>query len=107
MDIAGTANTSCKLVGHEQVTVPAGTYIAAEIAMTITMKGTLEFEYGGYIFTGTFTASQKQTAWGVPDVGIVKVVSTMTEKISIAGAGSVSITMTETDELTDCSSCSP
>jgi hypothetical protein len=104
--IIGTAKTSCKLLGHEQVTVFSGTYLAAKVVvgltMTGTMTGTITTQYcGNEDFTGKISVSETQTWWGVPDVGAVKAVTKVTVKVSVRGAGSASLTATETDELTD------
>lgn len=97
----GEISTTYKLVGHEQVTVPAGTFMAAKVVETIAMAGNMQIDYSGYTFTGSFTAKGKETWWGVPEVGIVKTVTNLSEKISISGAGSASVTTATIDELTD------
>ena len=98
-DITGTAKTSCKLVGHEQVTVNAGTFVAAKVVVGLTMTGTMGINFEGEYFSGKFSASETQTWWGVPEVGVVKVITKVTVKVRIAGAGSASLTVAETDEL--------
>jgi hypothetical protein len=101
--IDGVARTSCKLLGHEQVAVPAGTFVAAKVTVGVTMSGTMTLDlsdYGYGIVNGRYSVSETQTWWGVPEVGAVKAMTKMTIHISAAGEGSASLTIIETDELT-------
>jgi hypothetical protein len=105
--VSGSVSTTVKLLGHEEVTVPAGTFLAAKVEMTMLLKGAMDilfeedcYYYESFDTTGSFNASMKQTWWGVPGVGIVKAITKpATIKISAKGAGSASMSATEVDEL--------
>lgn len=101
-DISGTISWTLKLAGHEEVSTPAGNFQAAKVVISAIAKGTMNLEYLGETYTAKFTLTAKQTWWGVPEIGIVKV-NTMnfSEKITISGEGSASIKIQEIDELLD------
>jgi hypothetical protein len=105
-DIDGSVSTTTKLLGHEEVTVDAGTFLAAKVEMTMHMRGSMDLyledtcEDESMDTTGSFTASIKQTWWGVPGIGIVKAITKpVTIKISAKGAGSATMSANEVDEL--------
>ena len=100
-NVSGTADVSSKLVGHEQITVPTGTYLAVEVQLSIALQGTIEMSLWGQTYTGTFTATQQQTWWGVPEIGAVRADTSMTVSVSVAGAGRESVKLTTSQELID------
>ena len=106
-DFRGTASVDTTLLGFESVTVPYGSYSSAAKVQTRQMlNGSLmvEVDYYGRIIRARlrFQATIEQTWWGVEDLGIVKISSSM--MIRMAGGGeNIWIRMSETDELTGCS----
>lgn|GEM_PF-3157068 len=99
-DISGTISSTLKLAGHEEVSTWAGTFQAAKVDITATIKGTMNLEYLGESYTGKLAVTMKQTWWAVPEIGIVKVNTiNFSEKITISGEGSASIKIQEIDEL--------
>lgn len=98
----GVICTTLQLLGHEEVAVPAGTYLAVKSKMSMRMEGTIRVNYDGKVTNAKFSIKQDQTLWCVPEIGIVKA---QTKKLSmtmrIPGFGSISIKGKETDELID------
>lgn len=98
-DATGTATLTSQLLGHEQITVPAGTFLAAKLEFTLTMTGTLAFQYEGRDYTATFRVSQKRTLWCHPDEGILKETSSLTETGYAAGLGASAVIASMTGTL--------
>ena len=100
----GKARLTAKVLGEEPISVPAGSYASAvKVEETVTMNGKIPIEgtmYGQH-FKGTmkYIASAHQIWWSVPEIGIVKVNTTITIKLSFKGE-SESLKITETDVLT-------
>ena len=86
-DITGTVTVSSRLVGHEQVAVPRGTFLAAKVQLSLAISGRLQMDVEGRTYTGRYSVNQTQTIWAVPGVGAIKIVSTMSETYGIAGVG--------------------
>jgi len=101
----GQAKSTCKLVCHEQVHVPAGTFDTVKCLVKLEIIGKMYIRYDDYVehFEGVvnFNCVIDQTWWGSPGVGVVKGITKMPLKLSARGLGSGSIQITETDELTD------
>jgi len=70
--LAGTATLETALTGHEQITVPCGTYLAVRGQSVLSISGTVEFESDGCFYYGTLRITQRQTWWAAPGVGIVR-----------------------------------
>jgi hypothetical protein len=107
----GDASHSIKLLGNEEITVPYSPDVFNAVKGTDNqiVKGTLNYSvdissnYGDVSFygTGKFTGTCTQTFWAVPGLGFVAVDSKITVKLSMSRIGTVSMTVTENDSLTD------
>lgn len=69
---SGTGKIETRRIGHEQITVPAGTFMAVKFQTSMKVSGHSEFEYKDSFYGGTFRAVETQTWWSVPGVGIIK-----------------------------------
>ena len=103
-DFKGTAKTCTTLLGFEPITVSYGTFpSAAKIQTNLVLNGTMriEVDYYGQILRAkaNFQMTMNQMAWGVEDMGMVKVETEMLVKMSVAGEN-IWVRMTETDQLT-------
>jgi hypothetical protein len=99
--VYGTATGSSQLVGHEQVTVPADTYLAAKVVWALSMKGKMDLNIDGEPVSASFSASESMTMWCVPDLGVVKAMTTLTISASAPGYGSDSLKATVDMLLSD------
>jgi hypothetical protein len=99
----GLATAVAKILGHEQVTVPWGTFLAVKAEITTTIrKAAVEVDDHGALRAGTATVTDKKTCWLVPALGEVKSVTSHTVSLSVPGAASWRFSETVTQELTDC-----
>ena len=87
--VSGTAAMQTRLLGHEQVTVPQGTFIAVKGQTTITATGYTEFLYKGNFHYGRVTVTQRQTWWSVPGCGIVQTQTDLT--VRMTGTGGIGV----------------
>lgn len=101
--VDGDIVVSSTLLGHEEVMVPAGIYLAAKVSTTATMTGDVSLSYQGIPFTAVFTVVNRQTWWGVDSVGIVKATDYLSVKVNVHGVGSQSMYTDTTMVLTDSS----
>jgi hypothetical protein len=99
----GTASVQTRLVGHEQVTVPLDTYLAAKIDLLQQLEATATVDVPslGTELLLTVTQSNQMTLWGVPEVGIVRQTDrvTATARAVIPGLGSESFTIAGSADL--------
>jgi hypothetical protein len=98
--ITGTASSVSRLMGHEQVTTPSGTYTAAKVQVALTLNGSIDVNLGDGNTTLKFVASQVQTLWLVPTIGPVRVTTAWRVTGSLPGGGS-STSRFSTDSLLD------
>lgn len=99
----GTASVQTRLIGHEQVTVPLDTYLAAKIELWQELEGTATVNIPslGTDLLLTVTESDQMTLWAVPEVGIVRQTNrvTATARGVVPGLGSESFTVAGTADL--------
>ena len=100
----GTIKSTCKLVRHEQITIPEGTFNAARIEQTCVVNGAmhvyvLDYYKGALYANGKVSIKIKNVWWGVPGVGIVKNNKSTSMKVTAKGAISESFKITNTDVL--------
>jgi len=69
VSMQGTATFTSQLLGHEQVTVPTGTYLAARIELRMLISTTIVVEADGKTYRGTLSGSETQNWWCVPEIG--------------------------------------
>ncbi len=101
----GTIKSTCKLIRHEKVTTPKGTFNAVRVEQTCVLNGAMSvyvFDYykGDLYANGKVLIKIKDIWWGVPGIGIVKAKTSMSMKVIAKGAISESIKITNTDVLT-------
>ena len=81
-NFSGVAAHATRLVGHELVTTPAGTFLAAKIASTLTGSFAGAITDGSQSLSIRVTLSSAVNEYTVPGVGIVKYDSTITSKMT-------------------------
>jgi hypothetical protein len=95
------------LLGHEQVTVPAGTFLTAKVQLDTTVRGTLELwvdvddDGEDDRVLVRMTSVQNVQLWCDPDVGPVKMAMTLASSQSARGLGSSSVRGTAAMALAD------
>jgi len=67
--VQGTATYTTQLLGHEQVTVPVGTYLAAHMESRKLISTTIVIEADGKTYRGTLSGSETTNWWCVPEIG--------------------------------------
>lgn len=99
----GTASVRTQLIGHEQVTVPLDTYLAAKIGLLQELEATATVNVPslGVDLLLTVTQSDQMTLWAVPEVGIVRQTNrvTATARAIAPGLGSESFTVAGSADL--------
>lgn len=99
--LTGTAAVSLKSVGLEQISVPAGQFLAVKLEFTTTITGRAEITHDEVgTLRGSVTATIKQTVWAVPNVGIVMAVTNASLSVSAGRFGSASVSLKSTQTLT-------
>jgi len=99
----GKGKVSLRFFGLEQVTVPAGTFLAVKCEIAAAFSGAkVDMNIFGMSFEGTIGITQKQTCWLAPGIGGVKAITTQRVSASVAGYR-FSYSYTLTQELTDAS----
>jgi len=98
--ISGNTTATTKLIGTEQVTVPAGTFNAIKGTYTIQMTGTLRVRYQGKTASAKFSATVNQTFFAVQGTGIVKGTTSASIKITAPGHSSETASVTASTDLT-------
>ena len=101
----GTVKSTCKLIRHEKVTTPEGTFNAVRVEQTCVLNGEMSvyvFDYhkGDLYADGKISIKIKHKWWGVPGIGIVKAKTSMSMKVTAKRAISESFKITNTDVLT-------
>ncbi|MCY2950852.1 MAG: hypothetical protein NTU53_02615 [Planctomycetota bacterium] len=98
--LSGNTTATTKLIGTEQITVPAGTFNAIKGTYTIKMTGTLRIRYQGKTISVKFSATVNQTFFAVQGTGIVKGTTSATIKITVPSWGPESASATIATALT-------
>jgi hypothetical protein len=99
--VQGTAKITSKFLGHGLVTSGGYIGLAAQLEINVSLNGTLQIDYEGEYYTGSFTGTQKTIYWGVPDLGVVKAVTTVSTRVAISGVGAGTGTLAMEMWLTD------
>jgi hypothetical protein len=92
---SGTASLSMKLVGHESVIVPAGTFLAVRMQITRTFDVSAFAHIGLFVFQRTIHISQTSTIFAVPGIGVVQESSNSLERTGTLGSANQSIATRE------------
>ena len=98
---AGQAAMTSRWLGHEEITVPYGTLLAAKTEVRILTTGTMVVVYDGGVYTGTFRFTQVQTYWSAAGIGIIQSTEALTQSVSVAGLGSGSYRSVTSMKLED------
>ncbi len=101
-DFRGTAANSLKLIGYETVAVPYGKYMAVKSQQDLVLSGRmhLAIPMEGYDSIVKFSARCKQVLWSNEAVGVLKHIDTMAIKLSIPSYGNITMTISQTSDLT-------
>ncbi len=87
-EISGKAQSISRFIGHEEVVTPAGRYLAARLAISLTLTGTMDINVGNAIRHVKFRALQNQSVWLSPGVGPVRNITSWKISAGFAGGGS-------------------
>jgi hypothetical protein len=93
INLTGSASVSSELLGGEQITVPAGTYMTTKLVTGVAFTGNINMTFLGQAFDYDFTIGCDQTAWCSSAVGIVKAMNDITIDISGIYNGSINMTL--------------
>jgi hypothetical protein len=100
-DCAGAAALTLKLLGYEAVTVPAGTFLAIQTQVTISIRNAdVAVDDHGATYTGRGSITDTSTWWLVPGVGPAQSATSHALSLRVSGVGSRSLKETVTQELT-------
>jgi hypothetical protein len=90
IDLTGTAETVCEILGLENITVNGVQYQAFKISFSLIINSTGQLDlrpYGDKLYNVTSKFDQDITWWAVPGIGVVKSKITYDYKITYSGAG--------------------
>jgi hypothetical protein len=79
----GSAARELRLVGHEVVTVPAGTFVAAKFVAANRFSGQGSISAGGMSLPASVSAAGTETVWLVPGIGAVRTDNTARMTLSV------------------------
>ena len=104
-DVRGRATVTSKLVRLEFVTVPAGSFLAARVEVSVSLQGRAECDFSGEedeeTFTGSFADMESQTFWAAPGVGALKANTTASLSLRVNRLGSALSRVSTNQELTN------
>ena len=98
-DYFGNETIKTEFLGHEQVEVPAGIGLAAKFTVEQYQTGMATFIDGFEIVTMNMEIKATSTYWAIPGIGIVKQISSSTNKVDVIGYGKETVKLSATLEL--------
>ncbi len=98
--VSGSTKVGSKLVGLEDVTVPAGSFSAVKGVWDMKLNGQMNLRLGGQSASASFSMTGTSTFWAVPGKGMVKGITSMTITLSVAHQGSVTVKLAATSVMT-------